>query len=195
MSGGIAALRALRGSLDAVGLLAVVVLATVLLLVAVRSLRARRGRIAPRVGDVLALAALAGSLAGIAGLTLFGTEGLGAEQRLALDPIAGAWGWSGIAWRPVIDNVTLFVPLGAALAAVWCRRGAATIVGVALVVSLGVELFQWAFPTGRIANSADVLANTLGAGLGVLLARLVSACPQRRSTSSKRRPDASRRRR
>jgi hypothetical protein len=158
-------------------------------------------------------------LAGIAQLTLFGTQGLGAAQRVELDPIAGAWGWSGIAWRPVIDNVTLFVPLGAALAALWSRRPWIWPMGAAVLVSLGVEVFQWAYPSGRIANSADVIANSCGALVGIVLARLAgvdgrgvrvggsggsrprrgerrgAVSHQRGSRMSKRIPDRSRRRR
>ena len=177
MPGEIAALRALRATLDAMGFLVVVVLVVALVLLLVRVLRARGGRPGALLASCIALLALAVSLAGIAELTLFGREGLGAEQRLELHPLLGARGWSGIAWRPVIDNVTLFVPLGASLAALWWRRHWAVLLGLALFVSVGVELFQWAFPTGRIANSADVVANTLGAALGIALARLLRACP------------------
>jgi len=177
MPGEIAALRALRMSLDAGGFLAVVVLVAAAILLGVRTLRARGGRAGDVVAMLLAVIALAASLAGIAELTLFGREGLGAAQRLELDPVLGAWGWSGIAWRPVIDNITLFVPLGASLAAVWCRRRWPILLTLALLVSIGVESFQWMFPTGRIANSADVLANTFGAALGIMLARILGACP------------------
>ena len=177
MPGEIAALRALRATLDATGFLVVVTLAVVVVLLLMRVVRTRGGRIGALVATTAALVLLAVSLAGIAELTLFGREGLGAEQRLELHPLLGARGWSGIAWRPVIDNVTLFVPLGAALAALWCRRRWPLLLGVAIATSVGVELFQWAFPTGRIANSADVVANTLGAALGIALARLLRACP------------------
>ena len=171
MPGEIAALRALRATLDAAGFLAVVVLAVVVVLMLIRLLRARGGRFGASIATGLALVALAVSLAGIAELTLFGREGLGAEQRLELHPLLGARGWSGIAWRPVIDNVTLFVPFGASAAALWYRRRWTLLLGLAAVASVSVELFQWAFPTGRIANSADVLANTVGAALGIALAR------------------------
>jgi hypothetical protein len=176
MPGEIAALRALRASLDAGGFLAVVVLVVVAFVLVLRTLRSRGGRAGSMVATGLAVVMLAVSLAGIAELTLFGRDGLGAEQRLELDPIIGAWGWSGIAWRPVIDNITLFVPLGASLAALRCRRGWPVLLAVAAVVSVAVETFQWAFPTGRIANSADVLANTVGAALGIAVARLLGAC-------------------
>jgi hypothetical protein len=180
MPGEIAALRGVRASLDAGGFIVVVVLAVAAVLLVVRVLRSRGGRSGAAVGMSLAVLALAVSVAGIAELTLFGREGLGAAPRVQLDPVVGAWGWSGIAWRPVIDNVTLFVPLGAALAAVWCRRGWPVLLAVAALTSVGVELFQWSFPTGRIANSADVIANTVGAALGITLARMVGACPAQR---------------
>jgi hypothetical protein len=176
MPGEIAALRALRASLDAGGFLLVVVAVVAAAVLVLRWLRTRGGRPGSVVASALALVALAVSLAGVAELTLFGREGLGAAQRVELDPILGARGWSGIAWRPVIDNVTLFVPLGASLAAVRCRRGWPVLLAVATLVSVGVEVFQWAFPTGRIANSADVLANTAGAALGITIARLLGAC-------------------
>ena len=183
MPGEIAALRALRTTLDATGFLVVVTLAVAAVLLVIRVLRARGGRIGVVLATIVALVLLGVSLAGIAELTLFGREGLGAEQRLELHPLLGARGWSGIAWRPVIDNVTLFVPFGASLVALWCRRRWPVLLGVAVVTSVGVEVFQWAFPTGRIANSADVIANTAGAALGIVLARLVRVCPSvRRGT-------------
>lgn len=181
MPGEIAALRALRASLDAGGFLLVVVLAVVVVLLVVRTLRARGGRAGRAVATLVAALSLAISLAGIAELTLFGREGLGAEQRVLLDPVLGAAGWSGVAWRPVVDNVTLFVPLGASLAALWCRRGWPVVLAAAALVSVGIETFQWAFPTGRIANSADVIANTIGAAVGVLAARALGVCVPPRS--------------
>ena len=175
----IVALLALRTSLDAGGFLAVVVLGVLGVLLAVRWLRQRAGRVGELLAGAIALGAVAVSLSGIAALTLFGGEGLGAAPRLELDPLLGARGWSGIAWRPVIDNVSLFVPLGAALSALLCRRRAVVLLVAAVLVSVGVEAFQWAFPTGRIANTADVIANTAGAALGVVLARAVRVCSTR----------------
>jgi hypothetical protein len=178
MPGEIAALRALRASLDAWGFLMVVVVLVAAVLLVLRSLRSRGGRPGSVVAALIAAVALAISLAGIAELTLFGSAGLGAQQRLQLDPVLGAWGWAGIAWRPVIDNVTLFVPLGASLAALWCRRGWVSLLALVVAVSVGVETFQWWFPTGRIANSADVIANSAGGALGIVLARALRACPR-----------------
>lgn len=178
MPGDIAALRALRASLGAGGFLLAVVAIVVAVLLIVRVLRHRGGRSGALVAGLVVVLAVPVSLAGIAELTLFGTKGLGADPRVALDPLVGARGWSGIAWRPIVDNVTLFVPLGAALAALWWRRASLTVLAVAMLVSVGVEVFQWAFPTGRIANSADVIANGVGAALGIGLARMSGARPR-----------------
>ena len=182
MPGDIAVLRVLRTTLGAGAFLLVVVAIVAAILLVVRILRRHGGRSGGLVAGLVALLAVWVSLAGIAELTLFGTRGLGASQRLALDPIVGARGWSGIAWRPVIDNVTLFVPFGGALAALWSRRSWLVVLLAAAIVSIGVEAFQWAFPTGRIANSADVIANTVGAALGIILARTIGA--QSRSSRS-----------
>jgi Na+/melibiose symporter-like transporter len=176
--GDIAALRALRATLGAGGFLLVVVVLTAVVLIVVRLLRRRGGHGGALAAGLVVVLAVWISLAGIAELTLFGTQGLGADPRVALDPIVGARGWSGIAWRPVVDNVTLFVPLGAGLAALWCRRSWLAVLVVASLVSVGVEAFQWAFPTGRIANTADIIANSVGAGLGIMLARTLGACPR-----------------
>jgi len=179
MPGDIAALHGIRLSLDAGGFLVLVVLAVIAWLLVIRGLRARDGWFPQALASGLAVLAIWIALAGIAELTLFGTQGLGADPRLELDPVAGARGWAGIAWRPVIDNVTLFVPLGAALAVFWHRRRPIVPLAVAVAVSIVVETFQWAVPSGRIANSADVLANSVGALLGVLLAVLVGVSGRR----------------
>jgi len=178
MPGDIAALRALRASLDAGGFLLVVVIVVVAVLLVVAALRRRGGRARSATATAVVVVMTWLSLAGIAELTLFGPLGLGADPRLELDPIVGAWGWAGIAWRPVIDNVTLFVPLGAALTALWCRRSPLAVLVAAALISFGVETFQWAYPSGRIANSADIIANTVGAAVGITLARLVRVCPR-----------------
>jgi hypothetical protein len=177
--GDIAALRALRASLDAGWFLAVVVAGVLAVMLVIAALRRSGGRPGPAVATGLAVVLTWVSLAGIAELTLFGPLGLGADPRVELDPLVGARGWAGIAWRPIIDNVTLFVPLGAALAALWCRRGFLGVLVVAVLISVAVETFQWAYPSGRIANTADVIANAVGAALGIAIARLVGTCPRR----------------
>jgi hypothetical protein len=185
VSGDLTALRALRSALGAGGFLLGVTLVVVVWLVVIRLLRQRSGVVAQRIAALVAMLGLWVALAGVAELTLFGTQGLGADPRLELDPLAGAWGWSGIAWRPVIDNITLFVPVGAGLAAVLIGRHVAVPAGIALLLSIAVEAFQWAVPSGRIANSADVVANFVGAVLGIGLARALGASGARATRVSR----------
>lgn len=76
-------------------------------------------------------------------------------------------------------NIALFVPLGVLLPIALARPasaatrdlgGAALVgtVGVGAAISVLIELAQQGIP-GRVSSPADVLANTLGTALGVLL--------------------------
>lgn len=118
-----------------------------------------RSRAAGRLLTVLSLAA-------IAFFTL--------RPRPELAPLSAetpVWclvcGASGVV--DVILNVLLFVPLGVglALAAVPAVRA----VLVAAAVTLTVELLQLSIVSGRDASLSDLVTNTLGAWLGVVLAR------------------------
>ena len=104
-------------------------------------------------------------------LTLRPVMPAGQAPRIAiLDPIEGAWGWDAIAWRPVIDNVALFVPLGAFAAAAWPRRPLVLVWLGCFATSVAIETLQYLIPIGRVANAADVIANATGALIGVLVA-------------------------
>jgi glycopeptide antibiotics resistance protein len=176
-------ITALQAELGRVLFMAAVVGLVVIVLAVVASLR-RLG--AMRTAALAARMALAVVLVGVGSLTLFGTEPLGqAERILILDPLQGAWGWDSIAWRPVIDNVAMFVPVGALVAAVWWRRSLVVVWLIALAMSLGIEAFQWLVPTGRVANMADLVANGFGALLGLGLAGL---CRVRRGPRGARQP-------
>ena len=72
----------------------------------------------------------------------------------------------GRASADIILNVLLFVPLGAALGA-WLKGNVRSALA-ALAITIGIELAQIVIP-GRDPNLDDVLANSLGAMLGILL--------------------------
>jgi hypothetical protein len=180
--GEIAALRALRAAVGAGGFLFGVLVIVLVWLLVIRGLRRRGTSVGERLAALVAVLGLWVALAGLAELTLYGTQGIGADPRLELDPLAGAWGWSGIAWRPVIDNVTLFVPIGAGLTAVLHRRPVAFPLLIAVSLSIAVETFQWLVPSGRIANTADVVANLVGAIIGAGLALATGASDRRTTT-------------
>ncbi len=135
---------------------------------------------AHRAVRIVAMVGLLVTVASVLSLTLRGMVPPGiAPRRLFLDPIAGAWGWDAIAWRPVVDNVVLFVPVGAFAAATFVRSRLSRVWVVTVALSVGIEGFQYLVQTGRVANSADVLANALGAAVGIALATVLGARPPR----------------
>jgi glycopeptide antibiotics resistance protein len=78
----------------------------------------------------------------------------------------------------VLGNIAVFVPLGAALAVATSPPGPKRrfggrwwlrMIGVGLLLSLGIELFQLAIPS-RATDVDDVILNTLGAMLGAIVA-------------------------
>jgi glycopeptide antibiotics resistance protein len=146
-----------------------VVVGVLLVLLGAIGLLRRRG--AARTAMLLSCVTLVIVVAEVLALTLFGPDPA-APRLLFLDPMDGAWGWSSIAWRPVLDNVALFVPVGAFAAAVWWRRHVAAVWLGCVLGSIAIEAFQYLVPTGRIANTADVLANAVGAAIGIVLAVL-----------------------
>ena len=88
-----------------------------------------------------------------------------AAQVALTGPFCIGCGYGGLA--DFLLNVALFLPLGAALGAAGYRARTATLVGVALATT--VELLQFSVIPGRDATIGDVVANTVGAGLGWML--------------------------
>lgn len=64
-------------------------------------------------------------------------------------------------------NIALFVPMGI-IASVWTKRAWAGLL-VGFVASVAIETGQALFLAQRFASGLDVLANTLGAGIGAVL--------------------------
>ncbi len=105
-------------------------------------------------------AALAGSLALVFVATLRPLDG---PNHLALAP----WASRQLNAVNVVGNVALFTVPGAVLRSFgWSFRRT---VAAGFILSLGIELLQLAIP-GRTTASADVICNTLGAGVGWSLA-------------------------
>lgn len=124
---------------------------------------------ATRAARLLAGAALGLALAGALALTLRPGSGAPPWSRLILDPVLGASDGHGrTVWGPLLANVVLFVPLGALAAARFPGRAGRVWLVLALL-SLTIEACQYLLPIDRIANTADVLANATGAGLGVVV--------------------------
>lgn len=116
-------------------------------------------RIAPRV-----LVALALALVGAATLVPI-SHGTGGD-----DIPFWCLGCGDYALADAAANVALFVPLGWALA----RTGGPFVTGLAVVLTttIGIESLQHGVIPGRVASVADILANTLGGVVGMVLPQL-----------------------
>lgn len=75
-------------------------------------------------------------------------------------------------------NVLMFVPFGA-LVAVILRRRWLVAIPIAAAVSGIIELGQAVFLAGRTSSLADVVANVLGASLGLLCVLVATAVARR----------------
>ncbi|MFJ4166461.1 VanZ family protein [Microbacterium sp. NPDC089698] len=69
-------------------------------------------------------------------------------------------------------NIALFTPLGALLAVGWRRMPAWAIVATGCAASTVIELVQLAIPS-RFSTLSDVIANTLGTAVGLVIARAI----------------------
>ena len=69
-------------------------------------------------------------------------------------------------------NILLFVPLGVLLALQLPRRAAWLGIVAGAVVSLAIEALQAGLLPERVATPSDVVANTIGAAIGVLMVAL-----------------------
>ncbi|MCT2086302.1 VanZ family protein [Microbacterium enclense] len=102
-----------------------------------------------------------------------GAEAAGVLQRV----LAILAGWSATAWVSfdVIEftaNVIMFVPLGLLVRA-WGGGFRHAVLG-GFVLSLAIETVQLLFLSSRVADVRDVVANTVGAALGVGAAALIA---------------------
>jgi VanZ family protein len=81
-------------------------------------------------------------------------------------------------WQDVSTNIVGFIPLGLVAYGYFSDRRTMRPAAIALVVgfctSLTIELLQGVLPT-RTSGTTDILTNTLGTGIGILLCRSFSS--------------------
>jgi glycopeptide antibiotics resistance protein len=96
------------------------------------------------------------------------------QRHLELVPFAPLWSQlrDTASLAPLVLNVAVYVPLGSALVVLGLRLWMA--VGACVVMSFGVEAYQWFQAAGRQADINDVLLNGEGALLGAALAALAA---------------------
>jgi glycopeptide antibiotics resistance protein len=75
----------------------------------------------------------------------------------------------------MVGNVLLFIPLGAGIALRWSRLTIGAAVGLAVAVSVVVEIGQAISADGRMTDVTDVLMNGIGAAIGALIVRRLLA--------------------
>lgn len=144
---------------------------------------------ATRNGGIRGLAAMI-VLAIVVGLTLAPPSIAAPVRRVFVQAMVALaeplvlWIPGGLTER--VLNTLLFVPLGATVALLLSRRLWPVAIFAGFALSATVEFVQDSIP-GRVPDLSDVLWNTVGAGIGVLLVtlpRLAAAAVRR----SRRRP-------
>lgn len=75
----------------------------------------------------------------------------------------------------VLANVAMFVPLAVLLVFLLGARRWWIALGLCMAATVGIELVQHVFLPGRVASAKDVVANTAGAVIGVLIAVAIEA--------------------
>ena len=121
-------------------------------------------------------------LLAVGGITL-GPAWFVADARRAVLAVVEALAspWPGSVHRAQVEavaNVLLFVPVGALAALALRRSGPLLPVALGAAASALVELVQGVLP-GRVPDVADVVANTAGAVLGVVLTSTCLAAARR----------------
>lgn len=88
--------------------------------------------------------------------------------------------WITYALVEFTANVVLFIPIGALFALLlgWRRWWLAALLGIALTASIE---FAQLFLHDRVADPRDLIANSIGAGIGVALVLLVTVWQWRRT--------------
>ncbi|HWR85566.1 MAG TPA: VanZ family protein [Rhodoglobus sp.] len=70
-------------------------------------------------------------------------------------------------------NVLMFVPIGLLLRMALPRAGWSTVLGIAVAITVAIELAQ--IPLDRVSDPRDLVANSAGATIGVIIGAVVLA--------------------
>lgn len=92
--------------------------------------------------------------------------------------------WLNYGFVEAFANVLLFAPAGLLLALTLPRKRWWQLLALGTAVSGTAELGQSLFLPHRFSSWQDILMNTLGVGVGLLLAALIKRVPPRRPASS-----------
>lgn len=88
--------------------------------------------------------------------------------KLNVVPLAGSGANGSVNWDEVVNNILIFLPMGVYLAMLLPERSFLLKLLPAFLISLAYETLQFLFRIG-VADSTDLLGNTLGAAAGILI--------------------------
>lgn len=115
-----------------------------------------------------------------------GSRGRIAELLDALH-VLGVPAWFGYAQLEVLANVAIFAPLGLALGLLLPARRVWLAAVLLPLCSIAIELTQLWFLPARFATVSDVIANSVGAWIGIGIAALLRRlCARQRAVSAAR---------
>jgi hypothetical protein len=83
-----------------------------------------------------------------------------------------------------LANALIIMPVSALGSLIWPRLNWRDWTAIGFVVACGVELFQGIFLAHRVASTADIVSNTLGAFLGAVVVVVVERWASTRPTRS-----------
>lgn len=88
--------------------------------------------------------------------------------KLNVVPLAGSGANGSVNWDEVVNNILIFLPMGVYLAMLLPERSFLLRLLPAFLISFAYETLQFLFRIG-VADSTDLLGNTLGAAAGILI--------------------------
>lgn len=106
-----------------------------------------------------------------------------ASTASLIGPLFGQLGrrfpWMTFVRLEFVSNILLFVPLGAVLTVLF-ERARYLVFPLAFVASVGIEATQSLAFFNRVPSTLDIIANTAGACVGLILVVLIEALTRRR---------------
>jgi len=88
-----------------------------------------------------------------------------------------ALAWVGFEPLEFAANIVLFVPMGVLVTLLLGRRGWWAALAVGVIASCWIELAQYVWLPSRVADPRDLVSNSIGTALGVLIV-LVAGWPR-----------------
>ena len=120
----------------------------------------------------------------VLGITLLSRE-QEAYRVIKLLPFS-TFEWNPVAAKYIVENILLFVPLGIFANLLWQKRLTVKyFVWIAMISSMGIELFQYITGRGRVETD-DVILNTFGAVIGWYICKFFCNMVVNKITKKKR---------